>query len=81
MCFLEAAARRQLAGTPARAIPLSTKLLGPEGVVGTRLKGIQQPSSLLPHPLIVKAIRSSSFHLWFGSLLNSPAPFVMMQSS
>jgi len=46
-----------LAGTPDRAIPLSTKLLGTDP-----REGIQQPSSFPPHPLIVKAIRSSSFH-------------------
>jgi len=59
---LEAAARRELTGTPDRAIPLSTKLSGAEGVVRTPLDGIQQPSSFPPHPLIVKAIRSRSFH-------------------
>ncbi len=59
---MEAAARRELTGTPDRAIPLSTKLSGAEGVVRTPLDRIQQPSSFPPHPLIVKAIRSRSFH-------------------
>jgi hypothetical protein len=81
MCYLEGAARSELAGTPARANLFSTKLSGAEGVVGTPLKGIQQPSSFPPHPLIVIAIRSISFHLWVGSLLNLPTLFVMMQSS
>ena len=40
LCYLEAAARRDLVGTPDRTIPLSTKLLSAEGVVRTPLEGI-----------------------------------------
>ena len=51
-----------MAGTPDRTILFSKILSGVEGVVRTPTKGIQQLSSFPPHPLVVKAIRSSSFH-------------------
>jgi hypothetical protein len=38
------------------------KVVGREGVVRIPPEGIQQLLSFPPHPLIVKAIRNSSFH-------------------